>query len=216
MELLNLPFVVITAAAAGKPIDETPLPNEKPTDLVQRLSQIKAEAIALVLPQLNKSKFGLPATHPEKIIVLAADTIVVLANKILGKPANPDDAVAMLKQLRKQPHFVYSGLTATAVNLQGRITHQATRLHQSEVQMRPYTNTEIDAYVASGDPLDKAGAYGIQTQTFAPVAHLNGCFAGVMGFPLGELAGALNEMGIVLPAIAPLCAQRTGHLCCQK
>jgi septum formation protein len=216
MELLGLPFIVITAAAAGTPINETPLPHEKPTDLVQRLSRIKAEAIAHVLPQLDKSKFGLPATNPPQIIVLAADTIVVLADKILGKPANPADAVEMLKQLRLQPHFVYSGLTVTAVNLQGEITRQITRLHQSKVQMRPYTNAEIEAYVASGDPLDKAGAYGIQTQTFAPVASLDGCFAGVMGFPLGELAGALKDIGIFLPAIGPLCARRTGHVCCQK
>ena len=216
MELLGLPFVVITAAAAGVPIDETALPHEKPTALVQRLSRIKAEAIAQLLPQLDKSKFGLPVTTPPKTIVLAADTIVVLVDKILGKPANPADAVDMLKQLRQQPHFVYSGLTATAVNWQGQITHQVTRLHQSNVQMRPYTNAEIEAYVATGDPLDKAGAYGIQTQTFAPVASLDGCFASVMGFPLGELAGALKEMDIFLPAIGSLCTHHTGHLCCQK
>jgi len=216
MELLGLPFVVITPAAAGVPIDETPLPNEKPTDLVQRLSRVKAEAIARMLPQLDKSTFDLPAVLPPKLIVLAADTVVVLADKILGKPANPDDASAMLKQLRKQPHFVYSGLTAAAVNLYGQIRQQVTRLHQSKVHMRPYTDTEIEAYVASGDPLDKAGAYGIQSHTFAPVASLNGCFASVMGFPLGELAGALKAMDIARPAVASLCARHTGHPCCQK
>jgi septum formation protein len=216
MELLELPFVVITAAAAGNPVDETPLPNEKPTSLVQRLSQIKAKAVAHALPRLNKSKFGLPANTPSKTVIIAADTVVVLTDKILGKPASPDDAVAMLRQLRRQPHFVYSGLTVTAVNSEGNITHQVTQLHQSEVQMRPYSNREIDTYVASGDPLDKAGAYGIQTKTFAPVAHLNGCFASVMGFPLSKLAGALKEMEISLPPIAPLCARRTGHSCCQE
>jgi septum formation protein len=216
MELLDLPFVVVTAEAAGTPIDETPLPDEKPTDLVQRLSQIKAKAIANALPQLDKAAFGLPAVLPPQIIVLAADTIVVLADKILGKPAHPADAVAMLKQLRLQPHFVYSGLTVAAADSQGQINHQITRLHQSEVRMRPYTDVEIDAYVASGDPLDKAGAYGIQNQTFAPVSHLDGCFASVMGFPLGELADALQEMKITLPPIGPLCTGHTGHPCCQK
>jgi len=216
MELLGLPFAVITATAAGTPIDETPLANENPTDLVQRLSRIKAGAIAHALPQLDRSKFGLPAIGLKKIVVLAADTIVVLAGKILGKPANPAGAVAMLKQLRRQPHFVYSGLTAAAVNSRGQVTHPITRLHQSEVHMRPYTDAEIEAYVATGDPLDKAGAYGIQTQPFAPVAHLDGCFASVMGFPLGELADALKEMDITLPAIGPLCTRHTNHPCCQK
>jgi septum formation protein len=216
MQLLGLPFTVITAAAAGKDIDETPWPTEKPTDLVQRLSRVKAEAVAHALPNLDRLKFGLPAIAPEFFVVLAADTIVVLAGKILGKPADPHDAVDMLKQLRPQPHFVFSGLTIISVNPQGEITRQITRLHQSQVQMRPYTNAEIETYVAGGDPLDKAGAYGIQSKSFAPVAALNGCFASVMGFPLGELASALHELDIHLPPIAPLCAHHTGHTCCRE
>jgi predicted house-cleaning NTP pyrophosphatase (Maf/HAM1 superfamily) len=144
-----------------------------------------------------------------------------LKNKILGKPNNPAEAEQMLRQLREQHHFVYSGLTVADVSWepdqpQAHITKSVTRLHQSKVWMRQYTDVEIEDYMASGDPLDKAGAYGIQNKTFAPVAQLEGCFASVMGFPLGELAAALKEINISLPAIAPLCTQHTDHPCCQK
>lgn len=225
MKLLELPFIVITPSSLKekKPTDETPLPGETPPALVQRLSRIKAEAVAVTLPSLSLPYFISPANnHKErKVIVIAADTIVVLENKILGKPNNPAEAEQMLKQLRQQYHFVYSGLTVAAVSWepdqpQAHIAKSVTRLHQSTVWMRPYTDAEIEAYVASGDPLDKAGAYGIQNKTFAPVAQLEGCFASVMGFPLGELAIALREVDVSLPPIGPLCTQHTDHPCCQK
>ena len=91
-----------------------------------------------------------------------------------------------------------------------------TRLHYSQVTMRPYTDAEIDAYIVSGDPLDKAGAYGIQNSAFAPVAHLDGCFASVMGLPLGSLADAMSEIGLILPPVGPRCHAFTGHHCCQQ
>ena len=220
MEMLGLTFAVITPASPqvtqinGYKIDETPLVGETPLALVQRLSRIKAQAVAAVVPMLNLP----PAANRKQIVVIAADTVVVLANKILGKPATPTAAVKMLEQLRQQPHFVYSGLTVTTVKGESRthVTKLVTRFHQSKVWMRPYTNAEIEAYVASGDPLDKAGAYGIQNQSFAPVARLEGCFASVMGFPLAELAMALKEINVPFPAIAPLCRQHTHHPCCQK
>jgi septum formation protein len=90
-----------------------------------------------------------------------------------------------------------------------------TRLHQSTVWMRPYSDAEIAAYVASGDPLDKAGAYGIQNKVFAPVERLEGCFASVMGLPLAELAAAFREIDLLLPEIGPLCTGYTGYPCCQ-
>jgi septum formation protein len=217
MELLELPFTVITPSDTNNTsIDETPLPDETPPALVQRLSRIKATAVADTLPSLD-----LPSRDTQKIIVIAADTIVVLRDRILGKPADPVDAVQMLKQLREQPHFVYSGLTAAMVKwdseqAQTAITKQITRLHQSKVWMRPYSNAEIDTYVTSGDPLDKAGAYGIQNKSFAPVARLEGCFASVMGFPLGELAIALEMIGVKLAPIARLCTHHTDYPCCQK
>jgi septum formation protein len=81
--------------------------------------------------------------------------------------------------------------------------------------MRSYTDVEIAAYVATGAPLDKAGAYGIQDQPFSPVERLEGCFASVMGLPLGELALALAQLGVILPPIGPACARYSGYPCCQ-
>ena len=254
LEFLGLTFTVVlpdspappTANGAppppAGPVDETPRPGESPPNLVQRLSRIKAQAVAARLPFL-------PGSTPQQTpIIIAADTVVVSKNKILGKPAGPAEAVQMLKQLRQQHyHFVYSGLT---VGLWRReigegsrpaksdgphppppgwtLSPLITRLHESKVWMRPYTDAEIAAYVAGGDPLDKAGAYAIQSTTFAPVARLDGCFASVMGLPLGELAAAMKEVyshlpgsrageqvQSPLPKIGPYCTRYAGRPCCQ-
>jgi len=197
-------------------VDETPLPNEPPHELVQRLSRIKAEAVTHHLPSLLPS---LPVAQIDRIIVIAADTEVVFDHKILGKPRDPAEAAEMLSLLRQRPHDVYSGLTIAYIP-QALAAHPVpafiTRLQRSTVWMRPYSEAEIAAYVATGSPLDKAGAYGIQDQPFAPVDRLEGCFASVMGFPLAELALALAEIGLFLPAIGPLCSQHIGTVCCQQ
>jgi septum formation protein len=210
-------------------IDETPLPGESPPDLVQRLSRAKVQAVAARLPSLN-----LPALMPPKrsAIIIAADTEVVSGEEILGKPANPAEAAEMLKRLRQEQwHYVYSGLTVALWSEQDPAQSTAgqadrspyaslpgmiTRLHQSKVWMRAYTDAEIDAYVASGDPLDKAGAYGIQHKIFAPVERLEGCFASVMGLPLGELAAVMTELGLSPPEIAPRCSRYSAYPCCQR
>ncbi len=210
LEQLGLPFTVIApgSAAGGTEIDETPLPTEHPAEMVQRLSRAKAQAVLHALPAL------FPAiTRYSQPVIIAADTSVVLGDRILGKPATPAEAIAMLQALRAEAHLVLSGLTV-ALARPDSPPRLATRLHQSQVWMRPYTNAEIEAYVATGSPLDKAGAYGIQDDGFAPVARMEGCFASVMGFPFADLAVALAELGLALPKIAPLCRRLTGHPCC--
>jgi MAF protein len=216
LQSLGLSFQVLiptlSDAVGQRAVDETPLPSELPAVLVQRLSRLKAEAVALSLARLAPSLSPSPGeTNP--LIIIAADTEVALGQQILGKPNDADEATAMLKQLRRQPHYVYSGLTVAL--LSGAKSEFVTRLHQSTVWMRPYTNAEIAAYVASGDPLDKAGAYGIQNKSFKPVARLAGCFASVMGLPLAELAAAFEEIGFSLPEITPCCSNYTGYPCCQ-
>ncbi len=239
LKILGLPFIVALpesrpqsekeANRAG--IDETPLPGESPPDLVQRLSRAKAQAVAASLPSMTGSN-SIFATDRAKVIIIAADTVVVLEGKILGKPTGPIQARQMLKRLRqRQCHYVYSGLTVGVweqsvgpgevgqpnnSKTQFLNSHLLSWLNQSKVWMRPYTNTEIEAYIASGDPLDKAGAYGIQNKTFAPVERLEGCFVNVMGLPLGDLAATLGEMGLSLPEVAPLCSQYTDYPCCQQ
>lgn len=216
---LGLSFNVITPAISSgsqtspTAVDETPLPGESPPDLVQRLSRLKAEAVAANLEQLAPS-LPAPFTQHSPIFIIAADTEVALGTQILGKPGSPAAATAMLKALRQPAHHVYSGLTVARC-FRGELTF-VTRLHQSTVWMRPYSDAEIAAYVASGDPLDKAGAYGIQNQSFAPVARREGCFASIMGLPLGELAIALSQLGFSLPPVAPPCTRYTGSPCCQE
>jgi septum formation protein len=206
---MGLPFrVVLPENGAG--VDETPRPGETPAELVQRLSQVKAQAVAASLPQFYPRDELAPIP-----VIIAADTEVVLAGQILGKPATPAEAVEMLKALRAHSyHEVCSGVTvATPANAAWKLV---TRLHRSQVWMRAYSDAEIESYVASGDPLDKAGAYAIQHERFAPVARLDGCFASVMGLPLGELAAALSQFGIILAEIASLCRSYSGWPCCQQ
>ena len=143
---------------------------------MQRLAREKALAVA--------ARFSGRA-------VLGADTIVVLDGEVLGKPAGEDEATTMLRRLRGRPHTVWSALYAWNPTLD----RVAAALNQSVVTMRPYGDDEIAAYVASGDPLDKAGAYAIQHPGFAPVERISGCYSGVMGFPLGDVAQALRAIG---------------------
>jgi len=141
--------------------------------------------------------------------------VVVFENKILGKPNDPAEAARMLRLLRRQPHDVYSGFTVAYASSGQDRWRFITRLHQSKVWIRPFSDKELAAYIASGSPMDKAGAYGIQDQPFAPVARLEGCFANVMGLPLGELAAVLNEIGLSPPEVSRVCSQHTGVSCCQ-
>ena len=179
LSLLGIPFLV---KAQG--VDESRLYNEPPTELVLRVSQAKALAIREV--------------RPDELVV-AADTIVVLDGDILGKPVDPDDARHMLERLRARAHMVYSGVT---------VWHPASRrmvsrLGESMVWMRAYTDEEMDAYVESRDPMDKAGAYAIQHAVFDPVSRLEGCWLNVVGLPLCHLGEVLARFGLVSPANTP-------------
>lgn len=214
LTLLGIPFTAVSPKVSGD-VDETPLPNEPPDQLVQRLSRLKAQAVAKNLASFP-SIDGLSETH--HLVIIAADTIVVLDESILGKPHSAAAASQMLKSLRGRQHEVYSGLTLIhrppSTNPTSK-QHIATDLHRSQVWMRPYSNAEITAYVTGGSPLDKAGAYGIQDQPFAPVERLEGCFASVMGLPLAQLAGRLRQIGLSLPEVNLLCSRHTGVDCCQ-
>jgi MAF protein len=170
-------------------IDESQQPGEAPLEYVARLSREKAASIALV------------AASP--MTVLAADTIVVLGadtlgideqGEILGKPADADDARQMLTRLRGRVHQVCTALTLLKV--EGDISFPPlTRITRTDVTMRDYSDTEIEAYIATGDPFDKAGSYAIQHLVFRPVARLDGCYTNVVGLPLCTLQNALVEVG---------------------
>ncbi len=144
----------LTFALDAADVDETPLPGEAPDALACRLCRAKAAAVT--------------KRHPGATI-LAADTMVALDGLLLGKPADEFEATAMLRRLRGRTHQVY---TAVCVAHEGALS---ARLSVSDVTMRAYSDAEIAAYVATGDPLDKAGAYAIQHPLFSPVAAWDGC-----------------------------------------
>jgi MAF protein len=159
-------------------VDESLHPGETPRAYVLRLAKIKAKACALT-------------AHPGETIV-AADTTVTMDRQVLGKPSGPAEAVSMLRQLRGRRHQVCTGFAVLDVNRNRLITG----LCITTVPMRAYTDEEIQAYVLSGDPLDKAGAYAIQHAGFHPVESFSGCYASVMGLPLCHLARALRGLDI--------------------
>ncbi len=175
-ELIALGNWSVTVSASD--VDESERAGEPPADYVLRLAEDKARVAAR------------QAASGE--IVVAADTTVVDRGQILGKPRDPADAVAMLKQLRGHAHQVYTGLAVLNAT-----TGQLVRdLCVTSVPMRDYSDDEIESYVATGDPLDKAGAYAIQHSEFHPVSGLSGCFASVMGLPLCHLLRSLEKMGL--------------------
>jgi len=171
------PFIVVNSD-----VDEREIPGENPDEFVMRLAKEKA----------LKGGAGVLANSLENAFVLGADTIVVDGTEILGKPQDQMDAARILKQLRGKTHKVLSGIALYNLST-GEIQ---TRLVCTEVVMREYTDDEIQDYIASGDPMDKAGAYGIQNSDFNPAPDFFGCFANVMGLPLCHLAVLMKEMGI--------------------
>ena len=190
MRQLGLNFSIHSAD-----IDENAYPNEIPTDFVQRLSREKAAAVA--------------KDYPDALII-AADTIVVLENRILGKPVDASHARKILEELRDKKHFVYSALSF----LQTKTNQKFSSISSTSITMRNYTDAEISAYIASGDPMDKAGAYAIQNKNFAPTLCWDGCYTNVMGFPLGDLEMGLAQFGIEIPNMAQKCSAITGVGCC--
>lgn len=179
-------------------IDESQRPGESPDSLVQRLAREKVQAVAA--QQLN-------------CIVLGADTVVVLDGQVLGKPVDAADATAMLRGLRGRDHQVLSAVYACDE------THglAAGALSETLVTMRAYEDAEIAAYVASGDPIDKAGAYAIQHREFAPAAAIDGCFSGVMGFPLADVAEVLRAVGVAVDGeIVAACEPFSGRCCASR
>jgi MAF protein len=184
LALAGLPFEILVSN-----VDETPRANESPRNYVLRLAEEKARASSL------RADVGQ--------VVLAADTTVVDADALLGKPADPSEAKRMLRQLRGRVHQVYTGIAVLRVS----DGHLVRDVCVTDVPMRDYSDAEIDNYVATGDPLDKAGAYAIQHANFQPVASMAGCFASVMGLPLCHVTRLLLQMDVLPSADVPAACQ---------
>jgi septum formation protein len=172
-ELLNLIGIEHEVRPAN--IDETMRPRETPRRHVERLAREKASAIAKRDPDL---------------ITIGADTIVVINRKVLGKPRDTDDAARMLGLLSGREHMV---TTAVAV-ARGKKLRSA--VEEVRVRFRRLRDDEIEAYIATGEPMDKAGAYGIQGYGATIVERIEGDYFSVMGLPIVRLIGLLRDVGV--------------------
>jgi nucleoside triphosphate pyrophosphatase len=172
-ELLRQIGVPHSVAAAH--VDESVRPGEPPAEYVARLARLKADTVR---------------QRGEMLPVLAADTTVVLAGAVFGKPADRADGLAMLAALAGTTHQV---LTAVALATPAGI---ALRVNSSSVRFRDIGRAEMEAYWATGEPLDKAGGYAIQGYGAVFIAELSGSYSGVMGLPLLETAELLREAGV--------------------
>ena len=167
--------------------DETARPGEAVADYVARMARQKNVAARQLAAQR-----GLALAQP----LLSADTVVALDNAILGKPRDAAHARELLESLSGREHQVW---TAVCVSLGGQTLEAAQR---SDVRFKELSAQEIAAYIASGEPLDKAGAYGIQGIGGVFVAHLSGSFSGVMGLPVFETVQLLHQLGAPVPPFA--------------
>jgi len=156
-------------------IDETMRPREAPRRHAERLAREKATVIA---------------TRDPDVITIGADTVVVINRKVLGKPRDEDEAFHMLSQLSGREHTV---VTAVAVS-RGRKLRSA--IEEVQVKFRRLRDDEIEAYVATGEPMDKAGAYGIQGYGATIVECINGDYFAVMGLPLARLTALMRDLGV--------------------
>ncbi|NUE66504.1 nucleoside triphosphate pyrophosphatase [Snodgrassella sp. ESL0253] len=174
--LTNLGYHVLRLPAE---IDETPYPGENATDYVQRMALMKNSAALITWQQTQQ--------QPPEFPLISADTTVSLNNLILGKPANTDDAFRMLKLLSGRQHQVH---TAVCIYWHNQTSHilQTSTVHFASLQ-----NEQIAAYIATGEPLDKAGAYGIQGLGGMLVEHISGSFTGIMGLPVYETIQLLSQ-----------------------
>jgi septum formation protein len=172
-ELLNL--IGIAHEVRPPNLDESMRPRETPRRHAERLARDKASAVAMRDPDL---------------ITIAADTIVVINRKVLGKPVDKEEAARMLAMLSGREHTV---ITAVAVS-RGKKLRSA--IEEVKVKFRRLREDEIEAYVATGEPMDKAGAYGIQGFGATIVERVEGDYFAVMGLPLVRLVGLMRDVGV--------------------
>jgi MAF protein len=206
-DLLGLLGILFSIQIAD--VDEAPLPGEGPEALATRLAQAKALTISQrsspatasstsstmspshgekLSPDLTEPSTPCPTTAADPV-VLAADTVVVLDDSILGKPADDAEAIAMLNALRGRVHRV---LTGVAVAMDGEVVR--TCVTETRVWMRAYGADEVERYIRSGIPFDRAGAYGIQDVEFRPVERIEGCYTNVVGLPLCEVRRGITAL----------------------
>ena len=163
-----------------------------PQKVVMELSAQKAKEVASGILSYNEKNQAL--VTPGDILVIGADTVVVYDGQILGKPKDEEDAGRMLSMLSGNIHSVFTGVTFVFMDRENRCG-QYSFYEETRVEFYPLSRKEIDAYVASGDPMDKAGAYGIQGSFAAHVKGIQGDYNNVVGLPVARICQELKKLG---------------------
>lgn len=188
-ELLEQVGVVFEVCPAK---GEEIITKTQPQEVVMELARQKAEEVASMI-----STYGdlhPDTTTPQDLLVIGADTVVAYQEKILGKPKDEQDAKNMLEMLLGQTHQVYTGVALVFVDSSGRAGVH-TFYEKTEVTMYPMSEDELQRYIASGDPMDKAGSYGIQGAFAIHIKEIHGDYNNVVGLPVARLYQELQKLG---------------------
>ncbi len=187
LEQIGAEFVICPAKG------EEVITETDPSAVVMELSRQKAEEVAYGVLIYNEQHADLAT--PQDILVIGADTVVAYENQILGKPKDEEDARRMLTMLSGKTHSVYTGVTFVFIDKEGR-TGEHYFFEKTDVCMYPLKEEEIDRYIQSGDPMDKAGSYGIQGRFAIHIKEIRGDYNNVVGLPVARLYQELQKLGV--------------------
>lgn len=187
LEQIGLEFEI--CPAKGEEIITKTIPQE----VVMELSKQKAEEVAAMVVGFQKENQDI--TTPSDILVIGADTVVAYEGNILGKPKDEEDAKRMLTMLSGNTHSVFTGVTLVLIDKSGRVG-ELVFYEKTDVSMHTMSEEEIVRYVASGEPMDKAGAYGIQGKCAIYVEKITGDYNNVVGLPIARIYQELKKIGI--------------------
>ncbi len=187
LEQIGLEFEI--CPAKGEEIITKTIPEE----VVMELSKQKAEEVAAMVSSYGESHKEI--TTPSDILVIGADTVVAYDGRILGKPKDEADAKAMLTMLSGNTHSVFTGVTLVLIDKSGR-AGELVFYEKTDVKMHTMTEEEIDRYIATGEPMDKAGSYGIQGKCAIYIEKIDGDYNNVVGLPITRIYQELKKIGI--------------------
>lgn len=187
LEQIGLEFEICPAKG------EEVITKTVPEEVVMELSKQKAEEVAAMVSSYGEVHKDI--TTPSDILVIGADTVVAYDGKILGKPTDEADAKRMLTMLSGNTHSVFTGVTLVLMDKSGR-AGELVFYEKTDVKMYPMSESEIDRYIATGEPMDKAGSYGIQGKCAIYIEKIDGDYNNVVGLPIARIYQELKKIGI--------------------
>lgn len=187
LEQIGLEFEICPAKS------EEIITKTVPQEVVMELSRQKAEEVAVMVTTYNEKHKEI--VTPSDILIIGADTVVAYGGQILGKPKDEQDAKRMLSMLSGNTHSVYTGVTLCLIDPNGRVG-EIVFYEKTDVTMFPITEEEMERYIATGEPFDKAGSYAIQGKSAIFIEKIEGDYNNVVGLPVTHIYQKLKEVGI--------------------